>query len=260
MPEPNLSQRVAVVTGGSNGIGRATAVLLARHGAKVYVGDYNLLGENEATFAELGIVETTCDVRREESIRKLIDNAVAESGRIDVLVNNAGIGMVKQITQVSEDDWDACIDTNLKGPFFGAKHAVRHMQQSGGGVIVNTSSNAGLLPRVHDPVYSISKMAIVGLTKSLALCHAKDKIRVNCVCPGPVADTGMMKADLAEAENPKAKKQKWIHASPLAKAHNRMISQEEIAQSILYLVSDAAIMVTGTAIGIDGGKSLGVAL
>jgi NAD(P)-dependent dehydrogenase (short-subunit alcohol dehydrogenase family) len=103
-------------------------------------------------------------------------------------------------------------------------------------------------------------MAIVGLTKSLALCHAKDKIRVNCVCPGPVADTGMMKADLAEAEDPQAKKQKWIHASPLAKAHNRMISQEEIAQSILYLVSDAAIMVTGTAIGIDGGKSLGVAL
>ena len=258
MSTPNLTGRVAVVTGGSNGIGRAAAVLLARHGAKVHVGDLQPLAENDSLFAELGILQKECDVRSETSLQKLIDEAAAEQGRIDILVNNAGIGMVKQITDVTEDDWNACIETNLKGPFFGCKHAIRHMQKSGGGVIVNTASNAGLLPRAHDPVYSISKMALVALTKSLALCHGTDRIRVNCVCPGPVGNTGMMNDDLAAADDPQALERQMIGASPLAGAYNRMISPEEVAEAILYLVSDAAVMVTGTAIAVDGGKSLGV--
>jgi 3-oxoacyl-[acyl-carrier protein] reductase len=189
----------------------------------------------------------------------LIDDAVAGTGRIDILINNAGIGMVKQITEVTEDDWDRCLDTNLKAAFFGSKHAVKHMQSSGrGGAIINTASNAGLLPRTHDPVYSISKMALVALTKSLALCHAKDRIRVNCVCPGPVGDTGMMNADLDKAPDREAAIQQFIAASPLARAEGRMIRPEEVADAIVYLASDAAMMVTGTAIAIDGGKSLGV--
>ena len=255
---PNLAGRVAVVTGGSNGIGRAAAVLLARHGAKVHVGDLQSLTENDPLFAELGILQKECDVRLESSLKELIDEAVAEQGHMDILVNNAGIGMVKQITNVTEDDWNACIETNLKGPFFGCKHAIRHMQKSGGGVIVNTASNAGLLPRAHDPVYSISKMALVALTKSLALCHGIDRIRVNCVCPGPVGNTGMMNDDLAAADDPHALERQMIGASPLAGAYNRMISPDEVAEAILYLVSDAAVMVTGTAIAVDGGKSLGV--
>ena len=254
----DLQGRVAVVTGGANGIGRATARLLAGCGAKLFVGDYHLLEENEAEFADLKIVQSECDVRSEASIQQLIDRAVSEHGRIDILVNNAGVGMVKPITDVSEDNWNTCIDTNLKGPFFGSKHAIRHMQTTGGGAIVNTASNAGLLPRAHDPVYSISKMALVALTKSLALCHAKDRIRVNCVCPGPVGDTGMMNADLDNVLDRPAAVKQFISASPLAKAHDRMETPEEIAEAILYLVSDAAAMVTGTAIAIDGGKSLGV--
>lgn len=258
MAQANLSGRVAVVTGGANGIGRATARLLARQQAKVYVGDLQPLAENEDAFRELGIVQKQCDVRIESDLQQLIDTVVAEAGRIDILVNNAGVGMVKQITEVSEADWNRCIDTNLKGPFFGSKHAIRHMRESGGGAIVNTASNAGLLPRAHDPVYSISKMALVALTKSLALCHARDNIRVNAVCPGPVGDTGMMNADLAIAADPEAEIQQFIAASPLANALGRMITPEEVAEAILYLVSDAAMMVTGTAISIDGGKSLGV--
>jgi 3-oxoacyl-[acyl-carrier protein] reductase len=254
----SLSNRVAVITGGANGIGRATAVLLARSGARVFVGDFRLLPENAPLFESLGIRERTCDVRREADLAALIDGAVEAAGHIDILVNNAGIGMVKQITEVTEADWDACVDTNLKGAFFGSKHAIRHMQRTGGGVIVNTASNAGLLPRAHDPVYSISKMALVAMTKSLALCHAKDRIRVNCVCPGPVEQTGMMNADFAAAADPAALKAKLIDASPLAKSNRRMITPEEVAESIAYLVSDAAAMVTGTAIAIDGGKSLGV--
>ena len=132
------------------------------------------------------------------------------------------------------------------------------MKQRGGGAIVNISSNAGLLPRAHDPVYSTSKGALIAFTKSLALCHAHDRIRVNAVCPGPVGDTGMMNADLDKAVDRAATAQRFIDASPLAHAFGRMISPEEVAQAVLYLVSDVSAMVTGTSIAIDGGKSLGV--
>ncbi|MCH8830883.1 MAG: glucose 1-dehydrogenase [Planctomycetes bacterium] len=253
-----LAGRVAVVTGGADGIGRATAVRLAREGVHVHVGDVKSLDVTNEMFAKLGIRQSVCDVRYEESIKRLIDETVSEHGRLDILISNAGVGMVKQITDVSEDDWNRTIDVNLKGPFFAAKHAVRHMQRTGGGVIVSTASNAGLLPRAHDPVYSISKMALIGLTKSLALCHGKDNIRVNAVCPGPVGNTGMMNADLERADDREALVEQMIAASPLAARLHRMIEPEEVAEAILYLVSDAAAMVTGTVIAIDGGKSLGV--
>lgn len=123
---------------------------------------------------------------------------------------------------------------------------------------MNMASNAGLLPRSHDPVYSISKLALVGLTKSLALSHAPDRIRVNCVCPGPVSNTDIMDDDLMAQPDPHAAARKSIAASPLAKSWDRMMTPEEIAEAVFYLVSDAALMVTGTSLAIDGGKSLGV--
>ncbi|HAW32867.1 MAG TPA: short-chain dehydrogenase, partial [Planctomycetaceae bacterium] len=129
---------------------------------------------------------------------------------------------------------------------------------SGGGSIINTASNAGLLPRAHDPVYSISKHAVVALTESLGLCHGKDNIRINCVCPGPVGETGMMNADISNAADPEALIQSMIRASPIAAANKRMISPQEVASAICYLASNDASMVTGTSIRIDGGKSLGV--
>jgi NAD(P)-dependent dehydrogenase (short-subunit alcohol dehydrogenase family) len=132
------------------------------------------------------------------------------------------------------------------------------MQRAGGGAIINVASNAGLLPRAHDPVYSISKLALVGLTKSLALCHAPDRIRINAVCPGPVEDTGMINADLDAAPDREALRQQIIAASPMARAEKRMVTPDEVAEAVAYLVSDAAAMVTGTCIAIDGGKSLGV--
>jgi NAD(P)-dependent dehydrogenase (short-subunit alcohol dehydrogenase family) len=135
---------------------------------------------------------------------------------------------------------------------------IPHFRAAGGGCIVHTASNAGLLPRAHDPVYSTSKLAVVGLTKSLALSHARDRIRVNCVCPGPVSGTDIMNNGLADSVDPAAAEQGVIEASPMARALGRMITPEEVARAILYLVSDAAVMVTGTAIAIDGGKSLGV--
>ncbi len=253
-----LSGRVAVVTGGASGIGQATAKLLARHGATVFVGDYRWPSQDQASLRDLGIHASQCDVRQVGDLQRLIDAAARSAGRLDILVNNAGIGMVKQIREVTESDWDNCLDTNLKAAFFGAKFAIPHLIAIGGGVIVNIASNAGLLPRAHDPVYSISKLALVALTKSLALCHAQDRIRINAVCPGPVGDTGMMNDDLDQARDRSAAEQQIIAASPLAQAFGRMSRPEEIAEAVLYLVSDAACMVTGTALAIDGGKSLGV--
>lgn len=254
----DLSNRTAVVTGAASGIGRATALILREAGANVYCGDIHLRPETSAEYAELGIQERVCDVTALPQLQELIDSAAEATGRLDILVNNAGIIMVKQVPEVNEQDWDRCLDTNLKAAFFGAKFAIPHMQATGGGCIVNTASNAGILPRAHDPVYSISKIAVIGLTRSLALCHSKDRIRVNSVCPGPVGETEIMEEGLRMFDDRTSAVRQFIHASPLARALDRMITPREVAESILYLVSDAAQMVTGAAITIDGGKALGV--
>ena len=258
-PSPiDLSGRVAAVTGGESGIGRATAHRLAQAGARVFVCDRTLNDANRPEFDRQGIVSRKCDVRSLLELESWIQDVTEQGGRLDILVNNAGIGMTKQIDSVTEQDWEDCLGINLKAAFFGCKFAIPYLRQAGGGSIINTASNAGILPRAHDPVYSISKQALVGLTKSLALCHSADRIRINAVCPGPVGETGMMNADLARAIDVETTRQQFIAASPLARAHRRMITPEEVAEAILYLASDAAAMVTGTLIAIDGGKSLGV--
>jgi NAD(P)-dependent dehydrogenase (short-subunit alcohol dehydrogenase family) len=254
----DLTKRTAVITGGSSGIGRATALALARAGARVFVGDYSPREENQAAFGELGITELACDVRLETDVSSLVDAAVVATDRLDIVVHSAGVVLVKQIPDVTEEEWDACMDTNLKGAYLLAKHAIGPLRRSGGGSIVHIASNAGLLPRAHDPVYSTSKGALVAFTKSLALCHSIDKIRVNAICPGPVSDTGIIDAELDAAADRADAESRFIAASPMARALGRMITPEEVAESVLYLVSDAAALVTGTMIAIDGGKSLGV--
>lgn len=255
----NGQQKTAVVTGGANGIGKAIALAMSASGYRVYAGDLNFPDVSEAQLTAANVVCQACDVRNVDSLRKLFGNAACDTGRLDAVVNNAGVGMVKQIEDVSEDEWNLVIDTNLKSCFFGCQQAVQQMQkQETGGSIVNVASNAGILPRSHDPVYSISKQAVIGLTRSLALCHSKDRIRINAVCPGPVERTTMIEENFVGREDRQQVIRELIHASPLARAWGRMISPEEVAETVLYLCSDGARMVTGTAIAIDGGKSLGV--
>ena len=252
-------EKTVVVTGAGNGIGKATALAFRKSGYEVFAGDIGFSDASQAELRSVGINCLICDVRDVTAIRALLKLAIGKSGRIDALVNNAGIGMVKQAEEVSEADWQDVMDTNLKAAFFGCQAALMQMKaQPEGGSIVNVASNAGLLPRSHDPVYSISKMAVVGLTKSLALCHSKDRIRINAVCPGPVERTSMIEENFVEGKERQQVVRELIHASPLARAWDRMISPEEVAESILYLCSDAARMISGTSIAIDGGKSLGV--
>lgn len=250
--------RTSLITGGASGIGAATALQLAALGDRVFVSDIDFPAESRLRFAELGIETSLCDVTKEQDVARWIDAAARATGRVDVIVNSAGVGLVKPITEVTEAEWDLVMDVNLKGAFLTAKHAIPHLRQAGGGVLVNIASNAGLLPRAHDPVYSISKGAVVALTKSLALCHASERIRVNAVCPGPVGETRMMEAGLASAPDRDAAIRSLLAASPMAHATGRMIHPDEVAAAVVYLASEAALFVTGCCVTIDGGKSLGV--
>lgn len=253
------SPRTVVITGGGSGIGKATALRFAALKDRVFVADLQFPGDAQPALEAAGVTCCQLDICHTDKLQAFVDEASTESGRLDVLVNNAGVGLVKQISDVSEAEWDSVLNTNLKAAFFGCKAAIGPMmKQDTGGAIINVASNAGLLPRAHDPVYSISKLALVGLTKSLALCHSKDKIRVNCVCPGPVENTQMIQENFLNRDDHDQVVRELISASPLANAWGRMVSPEEIADTIVYLASDAARMVSGTSIAIDGGKSLGV--
>jgi NAD(P)-dependent dehydrogenase (short-subunit alcohol dehydrogenase family) len=187
----------------------------------------------------------------------LFEEIDRRSGRIDILFNNAGECAFGHVDQLSEADWDTCLDSNLKGAFLMSRAAVPRMRQQGGGVIINNSSNAGLVARATAPSYCAAKAGLIMLTKSMAFGHAPDKIRVNAVAPGPVM-TEKMERSLSREEDPEARIAELMSAAPLVAANGRMITPEEIASAVLFLSSDEASMITGTVLAIDGGKSAGI--
>ena len=243
-----LENKIAIVTGGSSGIGRASCVLFAKEGAKVVVTDINdKAGE--------GVVKTIksnggegifvhCDVTKEDQTRNLIAKAVEKYGRLDVLYNNAGIGMVKLLPEMTEQEWDRIFNINVKGAFLCSKYAIPQMKKQGRGAIVNTASNWGLIAYPHWPAYCATKGAVVMLTKALAIDHAPDNIRVNCVCPGNI-DTPLLRAGI-EAET------SFEEAS---KTMGRLAKPEEVAYVALFLASDESSYVTGSAVVVDNGES-----
>lgn len=249
-----LDARVALVTGGGSGIGRASAVVFAREGAKVVVTDVDEDGGQET----VRLIEAAggtarfvrADVSQAAEVAALVEQTVSTYGRLDYALNNAGIqGDIKQTAECSQENWDRIIATNLTGVWLCMKHEIPHMLNQGGGAIVNTSSNFGLVGSNGMPAYSASKHGVLGLTKTAALEYAKSGIRVNAVCPGPVQTPLVDKVLAAQPELG----DQIIKAIEAREPVGRMGQPEEIAEAVVWLCSDAASFVTGTAMSVDGG-------
>lgn len=246
--ETPFKNKVALVTGGSFGIGRATAVAFAKKGAKVVIADWiddketlNLIKSagGEAVFVK-------CDVSKNAEVKALIEKAVAAFGRLDYSFNNAGIeGFMAPTKDCTEENWDKTIGVNLKGIWLCMKYEIPEMLKQGKGVIINCASIAGLVGFPGLPAYIASKHGVVGLTKTTALEYAKLGIRVNAVCPGAIK-TAMI--DRITGKKKEVEEQ-FTAMEPIG----RMGEPEEVANAVLWLCSDEASFVTGHAMVVDGG-------
>jgi NAD(P)-dependent dehydrogenase (short-subunit alcohol dehydrogenase family) len=251
-----LKGKVAIVTGAAAGIGRATAVLMAKEGAKLVVVDVNAKGGPETVELIKRDGGEACfsqaDVSKSADCERMVKTAIREYGKLDILFNNAGVVQVGKITETSEADWDKVIDINLKGVFLGSKYAIPEMLRTGGGAIVNTGSIYGNLGAGSYTAYCASKGGVINLTRALAMEYAEKNIRVNCVCPGSVM-TGMLQQEINifGADNPEKQKEKFAQMQP----NRRIASPEEIARVVLFLSSDDASYMTGASVNVDGGFS-----
>jgi NAD(P)-dependent dehydrogenase (short-subunit alcohol dehydrogenase family) len=242
-----LNGKVAIVTGGASGIGKATAELMAREQAKVLIADYSPKGEEVAAALRdqgLDVAFARVDVGNEVQVAAMVAQAVAKWGRLDIMVANAGIGgEIAPADQVTLEAWNQMIGINLTGVFLCGKHAIAAMRKSGGGAIVNTASILGHVGFGGATAYSAAKGGVVNLTRTMAVDYAKEKIRVNAICPGfiktPMVQNGLPEEALAQ----------------IAAMHplGRMGEPEEIAKAILFLASDDASFITGASLLVDGG-------
>jgi NAD(P)-dependent dehydrogenase (short-subunit alcohol dehydrogenase family) len=250
-----LEGKVAVITGAASGLGRASAIRFAREGAAVVAADLNSQG-GELLVSEIAAaggraVYQRTDVTGESDIKSLVDRAVREYGRLDITYNNAGvIGALGTIEQTTEADWDKTFAILTKAVFFGIKHSVPAMRRAGGGSIISTASIAGLSGSFRLHAYSAAKAAVINLTRTAALEVGKDKIRVNCICPGVIS------TPLVHGGIPGGKRV----LDPLlanAQAIQRAGEAEDIANMAAFLASDEAAWVTGAAMVVDGGFTAG---
>jgi NAD(P)-dependent dehydrogenase (short-subunit alcohol dehydrogenase family) len=246
-----LTGKVALVTGGASGIGRATALTFAREGAKLIIADMNEDGGHQTVhmIRENGgdAIFVQVDVSQATAVEAMISKTVETYGRLDCAHNNAGIASGEQgafTAEYPEERWHQVIAINLTGVWLCMKYEIAQMLQQGGGAIVNTASVAGLLGLPYASAYVASKHGVVGLTKTAALEYAKQGIRVNCVCPGYI-ETPMT---AAEMEDP-ARLALMMASEPVG----RIGKPEEVAEAVVWLCSDAASFVTGHAMTVDGG-------
>jgi NAD(P)-dependent dehydrogenase (short-subunit alcohol dehydrogenase family) len=250
-----LENKVAVITGGASGMGRAAAEMFVREGAKVAIGDIADASDVVAAIQAAGgeAFQQQVDTANGEQVRSLVEAAVERWGGLDIMYNHAGIGLSGPITEVEGDEFDRLFAVNVKGVYWGCKFALPHMLAGGGGSIINMSSNAGLLGRAGDPLYSSSKHAVVGLTKSLAVTYAHQNIRVNAVCPGPIDTPALWRGTQTEAE-----RQDRIPAILATCPAARIASADEVATAVLFLASDDSRFISGVALAIDGAKAAGI--
>jgi NAD(P)-dependent dehydrogenase (short-subunit alcohol dehydrogenase family) len=241
----NLGGRVCVVTGGSQGIGEACARRFAREGARVLIADV-ADAPGQALAAELGARFVHCDVGDKTQVDALVAQAIAAHGRIDVLVNNAGIFKAADFLDVTEADFDAVLRVNLKGAFLMGQAVAREMVKTGGGAIVNMSSVNAVLTIPSISSYNVSKGGINQLTRVMALALADRGVRVNAVAPGTIATELAMKAVLTSDEA----KAKIMSRTPM----KRLGQPSEVADAVAWLASDAASYITGEIVVIDGGR------
>lgn len=245
-----FNNKVAIVTGGSFGIGRATAIAFARQGASVVIADCvedlnrETLQQIEADGGKATFIK--CDVSKASDIEAMIDKTISMYGRLDFAFNNAGIeGVAATTQQCTQENWERTLAVNLTGVWLCMKHELSHMLQQGSGAIVNCASVAGLVGFPSLPAYVASKHGVIGLTKTAALEYAKWGIRVNAVCPG-VIKTPMI--DRFTGNNKQAEQQ-FVDMEPVG----RMGEPAEVAAAVIWLCSDAASFVTGAALPVDGG-------
>jgi NAD(P)-dependent dehydrogenase (short-subunit alcohol dehydrogenase family) len=249
-----LAGKVALVTGAGSGIGRETAIRFAQEGARVCAAD--LRGETAAaTAAAIGgeSVGIELDVTSSASAAAAIDTVVERFGGVDVLVNNAGVTIIGAAHELEEDDWDRELAANLKGIYLVSKAAWPHLVARGGGAILVTASIAGIWAIPADAAYCASKAGAIMLTKCMALDGAKTGIRVNCVCPG-FTETPMIEGYFADQPDPEAARAFAVSIHPLG----RLGKPRDIADAFVYLASDEAAWVTGTALVVDGGLISGI--
>jgi NAD(P)-dependent dehydrogenase (short-subunit alcohol dehydrogenase family) len=247
-----LRGRVAVVTGAASGIGRASALTFACEGAQVVAADIDEQGGKETVARILdqgyeGFFVRT-DVSSDVEVNRMVEETIHRWGRIDILFNNAGIVLAKSLEETTGEEWDRVMAVNVKGAFLATKYVVPHMRRNGGGAILNTGSIASFTGQMGTPVYTASKGAIALLTKSLALDLGRDRIRVNCLCPG-ITDTPMLREHLGRGAEGEARIRARLSRVPLGE----ILTPEDVARAALYLVSDDARGITGVLHVVDGG-------
>lgn len=247
-----VRDKVVLITGGTSGIGEATALLFAKEGAKVAITGRNsqrgnkIVEKVKSDGGESIFVKT--DVSVAQDCRNAVEKTIAEFGRLDILFNNAGVFFAHDVVECTEEEWDLQLDINLKGTFLMSKFALPGMIARGSGVIINNSSGWGLVGGDKAVAYCASKGGVVLLTKAMAIDHGPQGIRVNCVCPGDV-DTPML------PEDSKFRGMQWDEyiAGAANRPMRRIGTPEEIAKAVLFLASDDSSFMTGAALVVDGG-------
>lgn len=248
--EKIFENKVVIVTGGSFGIGKATAIAFAKRGAKVVIADW-VEDKEQETIKEIKalggeVLFVKCDVSKNNDVKEMIEKTIETFGRLDYAFNNAGIeGASAPTHECTEENWEKTIGVNLKGVWLCMKYEIMQMMKLGKGAIVNNASIAGLVGFPDIPAYVASKHGVIGLTKNAALEYAKSGIRVNVVCPG-VIKTPMI--DRFTGKNKKVEKQ-FESMEPIG----RLGQPEEVAEAVVWLCSDASSFITGDAIPVDGG-------